>query len=139
MTGNGPDLDSPASEMTLRVWLKDGRTLDIDIDNPAQVNYEIQARREGWPDPADGGPLLWLTNLAYWQLCEQGELEKATTEAKQWERFRNSDLRKVRQLRAPGLDAVDPTPEGHDPVPSSPSHLPPASTSTDSTEQPQSS
>lgn len=100
-------------QLRFKVTMRDGTEHEFDVDNPALVAYEMQAANERWPGP-DVAPLLWQTSVAYWQMVDDGILRsdlKANEAAKQWAQFRQSDCRRVEQVKVGEVDPTRPDPE----------------------------
>lgn len=99
--------DARIPDLVLDVTMRDGKVHRITVENPALVNYEIQAVNERWPGP-EQAPLLWQTSIAFWQMRDEGLLHDAPSVGKQWEQFRSKDCRKVDQVKVD--TGADPTP-----------------------------
>jgi hypothetical protein len=68
MADKTPQLDTPY----LRVTMADGRTFDVQTENPDMVLFDLERAKRKWPTFQDA-PFLWVSYLAYSKLKRSGE------------------------------------------------------------------
>lgn len=64
-----PKLDTPY----LRVTMADGRSFDVQTENPDMVMFDLERAKQKWPAFQDA-PILWVNYLAYSKLKRSGEI-----------------------------------------------------------------
>jgi len=68
MADKTPQLDTPY----IRVTMADGKTYDVQTENPDMVMFDLERAKRKWPTLQDA-PFLWLNYLAYSKLKRSGE------------------------------------------------------------------
>ena len=67
MADKTPQLDTPY----IRVTMADGRSFDVQTENPDMVLFDLERAKRKWPTFQDA-PFLWISYLAYSKLKRSG-------------------------------------------------------------------
>jgi len=99
MADKTPKLDTPY----IRVTMADGRSFDVQTENPDMVMFDLERSKRKWPSFQDA-PFLWLNYLAYSKLKRSGaDIGGDTFDA--W-LMKTSNVENLNDDGAPATDVV---------------------------------
>jgi hypothetical protein len=89
-----------------RIYLADGREIEVQALNADQLAWDRTAAKHGWP-AAQAAPLTWATFVAWSAARREGHINGMT-----WEQFSETEALAVQTI--PGAQGA--APEGVDPT-----------------------